>query len=469
MVVEVVQESGGISHEVATTTGHRPCELTTSRGMDLTSKLVAMQHKLSKPWKNIDNDYPSMAEDDNPSPLAADMTKSKCMVSGFHRSSDMYEEGISNGGSIRSLKQKIKESEAVELKNCPSSVDNDQDSPLDFSVKRRSSFSDSLTDDSQTSSSPGHSGDYHGPSSPADTYLNHNDIVKRETPSPDGVENSNNMDHSHHHPSGIPPLAMFQNLQGSLLDNASVLNAFSQMAYLDQRSKKTSRPFKAYPKEALQMPLGFFGIPGLAAPSLQQGIDSGMFPGMNSEELVKIYNQQVQMFREKALLPASTSPSGKSSPPHPSPSYNHSPNLPQSAPTSVSQILTATSSPLPLTTSDHLRSSVMSTSPFPVTVNSGSVNSATVVSSTSFLSHSNTTSSRKRPRSLPDEQKDAAYWERRRKNNDAAKRSRDARRAKEDEIAIRAALLEQENLKLRVEVAALKTETARLRCLLYNS
>ncbi len=32
---------------------------------------------------------------------------------------------------------------------------------------------------------------------------------------------------------------------------------------------------------------------------------------------------------------------------------------------------------------------------------------------------------------------DNIYWERRRKNNEAAKRSRDARRAKEDEIAIR--------------------------------
>ncbi|KAK3854582.1 hypothetical protein Pcinc_038952 [Petrolisthes cinctipes] len=65
--------------------------------------------------------------------------------------------------------------------------------------------------------------------------------------------------------------------------------------------------------------------------------------------------------------------------------------------------------------------------------------------------------------------KDDAYWERRRKNNEAAKRSRDARRAKEDEIAIRAAFLEQENLKLRVEVASLKSETAKLRCMLYNS
>ena len=62
--------------------------------------------------------------------------------------------------------------------------------------------------------------------------------------------------------------------------------------------------------------------------------------------------------------------------------------------------------------------------------------------------------------------KDQAYWERRRKNNLAAKRSRDARRAKEDEIAIRAAFLEQENIQLKWEVARLKTETGRLRALL---
>ena len=29
-----------------------------------------------------------------------------------------------------------------------------------------------------------------------------------------------------------------------------------------------------------------------------------------------------------------------------------------------------------------------------------------------------------------------AYWERRKKNNEAAKRSRDARRAKEDEVGV---------------------------------
>ncbi len=64
--------------------------------------------------------------------------------------------------------------------------------------------------------------------------------------------------------------------------------------------------------------------------------------------------------------------------------------------------------------------------------------------------------------------KDASYWERRRKNNEAAKRSRDSRRAKEEEIAIRAAYLEQENLKLRAQVAVLKHETQKLHYLLYQ-
>ena len=53
--------------------------------------------------------------------------------------------------------------------------------------------------------------------------------------------------------------------------------------------------------------------------------------------------------------------------------------------------------------------------------------------------------------------------ERRKKNNEAAKRSRDTRRAKEDEIAIRAAFLEQENLQLKWESTRLRTEIGRLR------
>merc|ERR1719510_2896960 len=60
------------------------------------------------------------------------------------------------------------------------------------------------------------------------------------------------------------------------------------------------------------------------------------------------------------------------------------------------------------------------------------------------------------------EQQPLNFQDRRKKNNEAAKRSRDTRRAKEDEIAIRAAFLEQENIQLKWEAARLKSETARL-------
>lgn len=45
---------------------------------------------------------------------------------------------------------------------------------------------------------------------------------------------------------------------------------------------------------------------------------------------------------------------------------------------------------------------------------------------------------------VPAELKDEKYWARRRKNNMAAKRSRDARRLKENQIAMRANFLEKE-------------------------
>nr|AHI16245.1 ces2 [Platynereis dumerilii] len=76
---------------------------------------------------------------------------------------------------------------------------------------------------------------------------------------------------------------------------------------------------------------------------------------------------------------------------------------------------------------------------------------------------------KKRPLSVPDEQKDNGYWEKRKKNNESAKRSRDARRMKEEQIAMRVVYLEQENLQLRTEVSLLKTEIEKLRCMLYNS
>lgn len=67
----------------------------------------------------------------------------------------------------------------------------------------------------------------------------------------------------------------------------------------------------------------------------------------------------------------------------------------------------------------------------------------------------------------PTQVADPTYWEKRRKNNEAAKRSRDARRAKEDEIAIRCAFLEQENVKLKYETMSLRNELERLRKVVY--
>ncbi|XP_071543805.1 hepatic leukemia factor-like isoform X6 [Panulirus ornatus] len=53
---------------------------------------------------------------------------------------------------------------------------------------------------------------------------------------------------------------------------------------------------------------------------------------------------------------------------------------------------------------------------------------------------------------VPNELKDEKYWARRRKNNMAAKRSRDARRLKENQIAMRANFLEKENNALTAEL-----------------
>ncbi|XP_071321194.1 hepatic leukemia factor-like [Trachinotus anak] len=67
---------------------------------------------------------------------------------------------------------------------------------------------------------------------------------------------------------------------------------------------------------------------------------------------------------------------------------------------------------------------------------------------------------------IPEDLKDDKYWARRRKNNVAAKRSRDARRLKENQIAIRAGFLEKENAALRMEVADLRKELGRCKNIL---
>jgi len=69
--------------------------------------------------------------------------------------------------------------------------------------------------------------------------------------------------------------------------------------------------------------------------------------------------------------------------------------------------------------------------------------------------------SQKRP--IPHEQKDNKYFERRRRNNLAAKKSRDARKTREDHLAMRVAHLEKENAIFRAQVAILREEMSVLR------
>jgi len=75
---------------------------------------------------------------------------------------------------------------------------------------------------------------------------------------------------------------------------------------------------------------------------------------------------------------------------------------------------------------------------------------------------------RKRKQSISDNMKDDKYWERRRKNNAAAKRSREERLAKEAKIAQQANVLVQENIKLKEELKNAIDENKSLRERLRN-
>ena len=58
----------------------------------------------------------------------------------------------------------------------------------------------------------------------------------------------------------------------------------------------------------------------------------------------------------------------------------------------------------------------------------------------------------------PEDKKDAKYWESRVRNNVAAQRSREARRLKENQIALRASFLESQNLQLKLTMKKLNIE-----------
>jgi hypothetical protein len=72
---------------------------------------------------------------------------------------------------------------------------------------------------------------------------------------------------------------------------------------------------------------------------------------------------------------------------------------------------------------------------------------------------------KKRARAVPLEQKDSAYYEKRARNNESAKRSRDSRRLKEQQTQERLTYLEHENSRLLMENQALCYQLSQLRAL----
>ena len=64
---------------------------------------------------------------------------------------------------------------------------------------------------------------------------------------------------------------------------------------------------------------------------------------------------------------------------------------------------------------------------------------------------------------VPDFMKDDRYWNKRKKNNEAARVSRENKRRKENQIVMRAAFLEEENSNLKIDVDKINQHNAIIR------
>lgn len=60
--------------------------------------------------------------------------------------------------------------------------------------------------------------------------------------------------------------------------------------------------------------------------------------------------------------------------------------------------------------------------------------------------------------------KDESYWEKRKKNNEAARRSRNVRKAKEQETALRAEFLEKENSRMKMQLSMMLSHVISCNC-----
>lgn len=175
-------------------------------------------------------------------------------------------------------------------------------------------------------------------------------------------------------------------LLSSMLQNLQSSNALSNGNFpflLTNKNGKPTRPFKAYPRDPLMLPLGFCS--GSSAEQANILADAASRATPNRKRLAQTQERLKQRLEQQQQQQALTSTHFISS--------------------SGAQILQP----------PKKRHRVMETS---MIQEESSANKDIDSESNNAI-------------------KDDAYWERRRKNNEAAKRSRDARRVKEDEIAIR--------------------------------
>uniref|UniRef100_A0A0N5A9E1 BZIP domain-containing protein n=1 Tax=Syphacia muris TaxID=451379 RepID=A0A0N5A9E1_9BILA len=85
------------------------------------------------------------------------------------------------------------------------------------------------------------------------------------------------------------------------------------------------------------------------------------------------------------------------------------------------------------------------------------------LSTLNFIPSPSSTPLKKRPTPVPDELKDEAYRERRLKNNESARRSREMRRQKEESTQRRCDQLLHENSILRTELSLLRNQIEQMK------
>jgi protein giant len=158
---------------------------------------------------------------------------------------------------------------------------------------------------------------------------------------------------------------------------------------LRNKHGKPTRPFKAYPRDPLSLPIGFY------SPLVPSSDNVLNVLASSTDEFGAQFRKRIQQAQERLVNRFQDSPSKASS-------ASASSQEKILSPSSTSQTIPPKKRYRPNTPPPEISS----------------------IHASQTISQDTDT-------------KDDAYWERRRKNNEAAKRSRDARRAKEDEIALR--------------------------------